>query len=284
MDQRTVDILESITDEFASFDREWRYTYFNERALEIIRRGKGEDLTREDLLGKSIWEIYPEAMGSVSYQKFHEAMREQKPVHFEAYSPWSDRWFEVHAYPTEEGLSVYSQDITQRKEAEEQRAYHAYLLENIHDAVIATDEQLVVTAWNKGAKEMYGWSADEVLGRNLWEAVPSDLSEEQRAEALKELEERGSLRIEALSYAKDGTPVYVEGITIALRGGAGADHRLREHQPRRLRAQGGRGSAHRIEEANRGHPRERHRRLLRRGSRVALHLHKRAGVAPSAMG
>jgi PAS domain S-box-containing protein len=118
-------------------------------------------------------------------------------------------------------LSVYSQDITQRKEAEEQRAHHAYLLENIHDAVIATDKQLIVTAWNKGAEEMYGWSADEVLGRNLWEAVPSDLSEEQRAEALKELEERGRLRIEALSYAKDGTPVYVEGITIALRGEQG---------------------------------------------------------------
>src|SRR5918998_1805872 len=119
MDRRTVDILESITDEFVAFDREWRYTYINERALDIIRRAKGEELTREDLVGKSIWEIYPEAVGSVFYQKYHEAMREQKSVHFEAYSPASDTWFEARAYPSEEGLSVYAHDITQRKRAEE---------------------------------------------------------------------------------------------------------------------------------------------------------------------
>ena len=219
MDRRTVDILESITDEFVAFDREWRYTYINERALDIIRRAKGEELTREDLVGKSIWEIYPEAVGSVFYQKYHEAMREQKSVEFEAYSPWSDRWGQVHAYPSEEGLFVYAHDITQRKRAEEQLRYYASLLENISDAVIATDEHFAVTAWNNGAQQMYGWSDDEVLGRNVWEAVPDDLSEEQRAEALSELSQRGRLRTDAITYDKDGMPVYVEGITIALAGG-----------------------------------------------------------------
>ena len=132
-------------------------------------------------------EVEPEVVGSVFYQKYHEAMREQKTVHFEAYSPFNDRWDEVYAYPSEEGLSVYTHDITQRKRAEEQLAYHAYVLEHVHDAVIATDEQLLVTAWNKGAERMYGWRANEILGRNLWEAVPVDLRAEQRAEALREL-------------------------------------------------------------------------------------------------
>jgi PAS domain S-box-containing protein len=114
-------------------------------------------------------------------------------------------------------------DVTEERRAEERRRYHAHLLENIHDAVIATDEKLLVTAWNKGAQQMYGWRTDEVLGRHLWEAVPVDMSEEQRAEALRNLAERGRVRTEAITYAKDGTPVYVEGITVALRGGERGD-------------------------------------------------------------
>jgi PAS domain S-box-containing protein len=219
---RTENILESVTDAFAALDREWRVTYINERALHYMQAFKNNnELTREELLGKNLWEMFPEAVGTVFYHKYHEAMREQKPVEFGALSPVTDRWVEQHVYPSEEGLSVYWRDITERKRAEERLAYHAYLLENVHDAVIATDEQLLVTAWNRGAQEMYGWRADEVLGRHLWEVVPTDLSEEQRAEALRELAERGRFRIEALTYAKDGTPVWVEGITIALRGEQG---------------------------------------------------------------
>jgi hypothetical protein len=51
------------------------------------------------------------------------------------------------------------------------------------------------------------------------------LSENQRAEALRELSEKGRFRTEAMTYAKDGTTVYVEGITIALRRGCGSAQR-----------------------------------------------------------
>jgi len=215
-------ILESITDAFYAFDREWRYTYINERALCRIQRAMGEELTREDLLGKNAWELFPEAVGSVFYQKYHEAVREQKPVHFETYSAWSDRWVEMHAYPSEEGLSVYYRDITERKRAEEQLAYHANLLENIHDAVTATDEQFVVTAWNKGAEQMFGWTADEVLGRKVYEVIPyRDYTDEQLEEALRKLAETGRRRTEDVWYRKDGTPVWAEALTVALRGEQG---------------------------------------------------------------
>jgi PAS domain S-box-containing protein len=216
--RRIEDILESITDEFNAFDREWRFTYLNEPALNSIRRAKGEELTSEEVLGKNVWEMFPAHVGSVFYQKYLDAMREQKTMEFEARSPVTDRWIEGCVYPSEEGLSVYYRDITERKRAEERLAYHAYLLENVHDAVIATNERLAVTAWNKGAEQMYGWRTDEALGRHIWEVVPVELSDEQRAEALRELEERGRFRTEAVTYRKDGTPVYVEGITIALRG------------------------------------------------------------------
>ena len=161
---RIEDILESVTDTFWALDRDWRFTYINRRALARVRKAKSQELTREEVLGQNVWELFPVLVGSVIYDKYHEALGEQKTVHFEAYSEPSGGWVEVHVYPSKEGLSVYSQDITERKRVEEQLSYHAHLLENIHDAVIATDEQFVLTAWNKGAEQMYGWTADEVLG------------------------------------------------------------------------------------------------------------------------
>ena len=118
--RRIENILESITEAFVALDREWRYTYINERALDGIQRARGEELTREELLGKNFWEVFPETVGFVFYQKYHEAMREQRTIHFEAYSPLTDRWIEVHVYPSEEGLSVYGHDVTERKRAEEE--------------------------------------------------------------------------------------------------------------------------------------------------------------------
>jgi PAS domain S-box-containing protein len=117
--RRTENILESITDEFFAVDREWRFTYINERALRRIQGDRGEGLTREDLLGKNIWEVYPELVGSVFYHKYHDAVREQKTSQFEGRSSLSEGWYEVHAYPSEEGLSIYYRDITERKRAEE---------------------------------------------------------------------------------------------------------------------------------------------------------------------
>jgi PAS domain S-box-containing protein len=118
--RRIENILESITDEFFALDREWRYTYINERGLASVQRVKGESLTREDLLGRNLGEVFPAIVDTPFYQGLHRALHEQKRVDFEAYSPVTDRWLEVHAYPSEEGLSAYLRDITERKRVEKE--------------------------------------------------------------------------------------------------------------------------------------------------------------------
>jgi PAS domain S-box-containing protein len=120
-----------------------------------------------------------------------------------------------------EVICMVVHDITERKRTEEEHRYHAYLLETIHDAVLATDEQLLLTAWNKAAEKMYGWRADEVLGSYIWQVVPLEMTEDQREDALRELAKTGRFRSEVITYAKDGRPVWVEGITVALRGEKG---------------------------------------------------------------
>jgi PAS domain S-box-containing protein len=120
-----------------------------------------------------------------------------------------------------EVICMVVRDITERKRTEEEHRYHAYLLENVNDAVLATDEQLLITAWNKAAEKLYGWRADEVLGSHIWQVVPVEMSEDQRDEALRELAEAGTFHNDVITYGKDGTLVWVEGNTVALRGEQG---------------------------------------------------------------
>lgn len=214
---RVEQLLENISDEFAAIDHEWRYLYVNDAALRAIQAGLGRALTRDDVIGRNIWELFPAHVGSVFYDKYHTAVREQKSVQFEAHSHVTRRWIRVNAYPTPDGLCVLYHDISQQRQAEENAAYHAYLLDNVYDAVIAIDERLMITGWNRGAREMYGWSAEEVLGRHLWDAVPTALTEAERANAFKQLEETGRCQVHSMTYGKNGVAVYVEGIIIALR-------------------------------------------------------------------
>jgi PAS domain S-box-containing protein len=107
---------------------------------------------------------------------------------------------------------------TERVRAEERLAYQAYLLANVNDAILATDDRFVVTAWNRAAEEIHGWKAEEAIGRVVQEVIPSDFTDAQRAEALRSLAEEGRYRVEVSMYRRDGQQIYVEGTTVALRG------------------------------------------------------------------
>jgi PAS domain S-box-containing protein len=106
-------ILESITDAFYAVDRDWRFTYVNRRAEEILHR------RREELIGRSLWEDLPELIGTRFDREYHRSMAEQTTAEFEAYYPPLGIWVEVRAYPSPELLSVYLRDITDRKRAEQ---------------------------------------------------------------------------------------------------------------------------------------------------------------------
>lgn len=108
-------ILNSITDGFCAVDTEWRFTYVNQRAEQILQKNQTE------LLGKIVWEVYPRLIGSTVYNKCHEALQTGLPVRCEAYARSLNRWFETNLYPSPEGLSLYFQDITDRKRIEEER-------------------------------------------------------------------------------------------------------------------------------------------------------------------
>lgn len=101
-------ILEGISDGFFSLDRYWNFTFINEGAIKLLAK------ERELVLGNSIWDDCPYLKGTFFYEKVFVAMHENVPVHWEAESvSQSGRYFEYHAYPFDEGLTVIVRDITE---------------------------------------------------------------------------------------------------------------------------------------------------------------------------
>lgn len=107
-----INLLESITEAFFAVDREWRFTYINSKTEQFFSR------CAEELLGQSLWEVFPYAVDSQFEKQSRRAVAEQVSVKFEEFYPPLQLWLQVRAYPYEGGLSVYFSDITERKQAE----------------------------------------------------------------------------------------------------------------------------------------------------------------------
>lgn len=110
---QAADVLGRVSDGFVALDNNWRYTYVNQRAAEMLNRHRPEDL-----IGKHIWTEYPEGVGQPFHLAYEKALAEQKTMILEDYyQPW-DRWFENRIYPSPDGLTIYFTEITSRKRAE----------------------------------------------------------------------------------------------------------------------------------------------------------------------
>ena len=215
--QRTESILESIGDAFFAADRDWRYTYLNQRAVAHAAAALGRDVSAEELLGQSCWETFPEWVGTPFYEASHDALREQRAMELEIYVERIAGWFEARLYPSDTGVSTYLRDITERKRDEDQLRYHASLLDNMEEGLIATDaDDFRITAWNRGAERLYGYSAEEVLGRPARE-VATFPGDQARLKLEGELLDTGRTGIELTAARKDGSPVDVELIATAVK-------------------------------------------------------------------
>jgi PAS domain S-box-containing protein len=163
--QQVSSILESITDAFMAIDSQWRYTYVNATAEKLHQR------SRNDLLGRSIWEIFPAEAESNStvYQEFHRVVCEQVSVKFEEFSPSLQMYIEVSAYPAADGLTAYWSDISDRKRTEEELRQKNAILNVINESaptpIFVKDREGCIIYANPATLEALGKPAAEVIGR-----------------------------------------------------------------------------------------------------------------------
>ena len=102
-------ILESIDDAFFAVDKNWVVTYWNNMAERVLRTPKNK------VLNHNLWEVFSDSINSESYKKYHEAVETNQAMHFEDYYQPIEKWYEISAYPSDTGLSVYFKDVTDRK-------------------------------------------------------------------------------------------------------------------------------------------------------------------------
>ncbi|WP_210502431.1 SpoIIE family protein phosphatase [Nocardioides xinjiangensis] len=133
---RIARVLESMSSAFFQLDHAWRFTYVNSEAERLL------GATRVHLVGRSIWEAFPAAVGSPFEQHYRGAADSGSPVSFEAYYPPPlDAWYEVRAWPSPEGLAVYFVDISARRAAQDaldRSAHRLALLASVSEALTAT--------------------------------------------------------------------------------------------------------------------------------------------------
>ena len=196
----TTRILESITDLFYQLDREWRFTTVNGQTE--ARLG----IPREQLLGRVLWEVFPHAVDTILYSRFHSAMETMEPAHFELPSRIvPGAWFEAHAYPSESGLTVYLREITERKRAERTSRLLASIVESSDDAIISKDLNGIISSWNRGAERVFGYKADEVIGKPITILMPPELYDEEDRILARIRSGRSFDHYETVRLHKDGT-------------------------------------------------------------------------------
>ncbi|HKP93192.1 MAG TPA: ATP-binding protein [Chthoniobacterales bacterium] len=105
-------VLAGISDAFSALDSEWRYTFVNDKVAELA------GVPKEELLGRVIWEIFPNAVNGEFYERCQQVMKTRQPAHWDFfYAPWG-RWLDTRIYPSKDGIVIFRADITEQKKEE----------------------------------------------------------------------------------------------------------------------------------------------------------------------
>ena len=207
-----------MSDAFFSSDNQWRFTYLNHQTERALQQ------TRTELLGKTVWDIFTEATDSDFCQNYRKAVQQQEAVTFEAFYSPVEKWFEVRAYPSDDGLSVFLRDITQQK----QDLARLYLLEKAIEAssngVVISDmnapDQPIIYS-NPAFEKLTGYSPSDIIGRNcrFLQGIDTDQTEVDKIRAC--IRDGRDGRVVLKNYRKNGTPFWNELVISPVRDNSG---------------------------------------------------------------
>jgi len=213
------ELADSIADIFFAFDKDLRYTYWNQAAEKLT------GIPAEDALGKSLYELFPDTPETRRAERvYRDVLRTQQPQSLvnEYQLGGKTYFFEISAYPSKRGLSVFVKDITERKQAEAEVIRLSNAMRMSTDSIVISDLEGRIIDVNEATLKMYG--ADDkrdLIGKSAFDLIAPEDREKALAGAAETLE---TGHIEGWEYhiiTKSGTRTLVEMSVAILQDGAG---------------------------------------------------------------
>jgi PAS domain S-box-containing protein len=220
-------------------DRSWRITFANVEAIRLSR------LVPDDLYNKTYWDLFPDTAGTILEHTCRDIMRSGVPAHLEYCYERFNLTMDIHVFPTEDGIAIYYNDISDRKQAEKLRDEAVRRLEQVFDAasdsIVCIDRNWNCTFANRAAHTLL--KSEELVGANLWTAFPSNQSEPFASNYRSTMEQRIPTEFEAYYPApldiwfkvsarpyEDGIIIFSSNITDRKRAEALRDSSVRQLQ------------------------------------------------------
>jgi len=212
------EIFERVTDGFIALDKNFCYTYMNKKAGRLTHRDPAS------MVGKNVWEEFPDAVGSSTYEAFNKAMKEQQYVsNTDHYVPL-DLWQENFIYPSPNGLSIFIRDITEKKRSEKEINKVKDLADKLIDSLPGVfyfyDANGKFIRWNKQFEEVTGYSTTEIAGMHPLEFFPEE-DKSYVTERIEGVFQKGVNDADANFLTKTGQkiPYYFKAVLINYEGG-----------------------------------------------------------------
>lgn len=163
-------VFDAIAEGLLTLDRNGVVTYANAAGAAAFRE------TPASLRGRTISEFSRDAATASLAGLVVRALEDARPAEVEVFLPASERWIAVRSYPAAVGVTVFLQDITDRKLAEDalrvSEAKFAGIVGISADAIISIDADQRIIHFNSGAEEIFGWRAADMIGETLDRLIP----------------------------------------------------------------------------------------------------------------
>lgn len=209
VDEKTAElsgIFERITDAFIALDKNFCYTYVNEKNGLLINRDP------KTLIGKCVWDVFPDAVGSKTYNTFKKAMEEQKYICETDYYAPLDIWQENHVYPSNDGLSIFIRDVTEKKRAEAERENLVEVIQkSLNEIYIFNPVTYHFEYANEGALKNSGFTLEQLSTMQPTHLKPT-FTEKSFGEMVSPLiaKEKEKIVFETVHRRVDGSHYHVE--------------------------------------------------------------------------